>query len=98
MTVGRRFPLLVLGALGFIGASCASVPGTPGGPLQRAGVIQISETQQLYDVSRVQVATTAGSEKGFHGDAGTTLVLPARLGGRVAFADWIDVAADWGVS
>lgn len=76
MTAGRPFPLFVLGALSFIGTSCASVPGTPGGPLQRAGVVQISETQQLYDVSLVHVTSTAGSEKGFHSDAGTTLVFP----------------------
>ena len=98
MTVGLPFPLFVLGVFGLIATACASVPGTPGGPLQRAGAVQLSETQQLYDLSRIQLATTVGSEQGFHADAGTTWVFPARLGGRVAITDWLDTAADWGVS
>lgn len=98
MNVRLPFAYLVLGVLGLIATSCASVPGTPGGPLQRAGAVQLSETQQLYDLSRIQLATTVGSEQGFHADAGTTWVFPARLGGRVAITDWLDTAADWGVS
>jgi hypothetical protein len=73
------------------------VPSAPGGPLQRAGVVQLSETQ-VYDVSRIQIATDQGSKQGFARDAGGYAMLPIRLGGRGALTDWFDVAGDWGVN
>jgi hypothetical protein len=69
----------------------------PGGPLQRAGVVQFSETQ-IYDVSRIQIETDQGSSQGFRSDAGGVAMLPIRLGGRVAATDWLDVAGDWGLN
>ena len=86
-----------LTALFLVAASCASVPSAPGGPLQRAGVVQFSEPQ-IYDVSRIQIETDQGSKQGFAADKGGLAMLPIRLGGRVAATDWLDAAGDWGLS
>ena len=75
--------------------ACASVPSVPGGPLQRTGVVQLSETQ-IYDVSRIHLTTDQGAKQGFERDVGGLAMLPVRLGGRVAIADWFDAAGDWG--
>src|ERR1700690_2366203 len=95
MAMGARGTRLTLAVLLLGTMACASVPSTPGGPLQRAGVVQVAETQ-LYDVSRIQIATDQGSSQGFHKDAGGLAMLPIRLGGRVSVADWFDAAGDWG--
>lgn len=88
-------PSLALAAILLGTIACASVPSTPGGPLQPAGVVQVSETQ-IYDVSRIHITTDQGAKQGFVKDDGGFAMLPARLGGRVAITDWFDAAGDWG--
>jgi len=98
MEAGARslsLPSLALAALLLGTIACASIPSTPGGPLQRAGVVQVSETQ-IYDVSRIDITTDQGGQQGFQRDAGGFYLLPVRLGGRVAITDWFDGAGDWG--
>ena len=46
----------------------------------------------------MQIATDQGSKQGFARDAGGYAMLPIRLGGRVAAADWFDIAGDWGLN
>ena len=94
-TGSPSLPSLALTATLFGMIACASVPSTPGGPLQHAGVVQVSETQ-IYDVSRIQITTDQGGKQGFQTDIGGFALLTVRLGGRVAITDWFDGAGDWG--
>lgn len=94
----------VCGLVALTGLGCASVPTTPGGPLQRAGTVQIGGAE-IIDASRIAVTTTSSmtgmtsSEEAWRLDAGTMAPpFPSRLGGRIAMTDWLDGEADWGWS
>ena len=86
--------VLVVGA-----GSCAAIPGVPGGPLQRAGTIQLNE-DQAWSVAEARVDTNGQrGAAGIHHDGDVVVdgwaPLPFRLGARVAVADWLDTAVAW---
>jgi hypothetical protein len=87
-----------LSLVALVGAgACALVPTVPGGPLQRAGTVQVSEAQ-VVDMVVGGTTTSTLREDRFHLDTGSSLIFPARVGARVALADWLDAEADWGWS
>ena len=99
--------LLAALATALLAGACAVVPTVPGGPLQRAGTTQLALTP-IVDMSIVTTTVmtgdppatpSAGTSRATKGgmDAGT-VSIPPRAGGRVALADWADLALDWDLS
>lgn len=77
-----------------MGLGCASVPGTPGGPLQRAGTWQLTGALGA-DLANSRVTTTTASERRTHLDAG---LLMSRIGARFSPLDLVDFAIDYGTN
>ena len=107
MAVRNDSGLVAALATALLASACGSVPTVPGGPLQRAGTTQLALTP-IVDTSVVTTTvmtgdpattTSVGTSRATKGgmDAGTMLI-PPRAGGRVALADWADLALDWDLS